>query len=172
MAKFFDYKFLLISCLTVSTFDLIKSRDCGCAAGGEQEVQAPKMARKQPQRKKKRATAKHILNFKNLVTKYDDNELKAFEAEVKESNLPVVVDFYSKTCGPCKSLKPALKEVAEQYEGKIKFIKINTSNFPKLKKQEGISGVPHIKYFKNGKQVGQHRGAGDKKRRKQKICRT
>ena len=74
-----------------------------------------------------------------------------FEAEVVQSPLPVVVDFYATWCGPCKRLSPMLDELAGPLTSKIKFVKINVDEAPNLSQRFGIQAIPTLIFFKNGK---------------------
>lgn len=76
-----------------------------------------------------------------------------FDAEVAQSPLPVVVDFYATWCGPCKILSPMLDELAGPLTSKIKFVKINVDVAPRLAQRLEIQGVPTLVFFKNGKVV-------------------
>jgi thioredoxin 1 len=73
-----------------------------------------------------------------------------FDAEVVQSSLPVVVDFYATWCGPCKRLSPLLDELAGPLTSKIKFVKINVDEAPTLSQRFGIQAIPTLIFFKNG----------------------
>ena len=74
-----------------------------------------------------------------------------FEQEVINSDKPVLVDFWAVWCGPCQALAPTIKEIAEEYEGKIKVGKINVDEQKELAQQYGIISIPTLIYFKDGK---------------------
>ena len=85
----------------------------------------------------------------------DDN----FEAEVLQSDLPVVVDFWAEWCGPCKMIAPTLEEVAKEYQGKVKIVKVNVDQNPTIASKYGIRGIPSLLLFKDGSIEGTKHGA-------------
>ena len=76
-----------------------------------------------------------------------------FEAEVLNSSVPVVVDFWAPWCGPCRKLGPVLDEIAEELKDKIKIVKVNTDENLKTAKEYSIIGLPSLLVFKNGQPV-------------------
>ena len=76
-----------------------------------------------------------------------------FEAEVKNSEMPVLVDFWAPWCGPCRKISPIIDDIAAEYEGKVKVVKVNTDESMKLTQEFSISGIPSILIFKNGEAV-------------------
>lgn len=85
-----------------------------------------------------------------------------FEAEVKNSDIPVVVDFWAEWCGPCKQIGPALEELSNDYSGKVKIVKINVDENPDTPAQMGIRGIPALFLFKDGQVVSNKVGAAPK----------
>ncbi len=83
----------------------------------------------------------------------------SFETDVLKSDQPVAVDFWAEWCGPCKFLNPTLDELANEFSGKVKFVKVNVDEEPQLSQQYGVMSIPTILYFKNGKIVDSTVGA-------------
>ncbi|MBI2027688.1 MAG: thioredoxin [Deltaproteobacteria bacterium] len=80
---------------------------------------------------------------------------EAFEQEVIKSATPVVVDFWAEWCGPCKALSPKIDQVAAQFQGKIRVLKMNVDDNPRTPSKFGIRGIPTLIVFKGGKVVDQ-----------------
>ncbi len=85
----------------------------------------------------------------NVIDINDSN----FESEVINSSIPVVVDFWATWCGPCRKLSPVIEEIAQTYEGKVKFTKVNVEDSVESAKKYSISGLPSLLVFKNGEAV-------------------
>jgi len=86
-----------------------------------------------------------------------------FKQEVLKSNIPVLVDFWAEWCGPCHMIAPAVKEIAKQYEGKLKVCKLNVDEAAMIASTYGIMSIPTLAIFKNGKIVEKVIGAVPKK---------
>lgn len=82
-----------------------------------------------------------------------------FEQEVLKSTEPVLVDFFAEWCGPCKAMAPALDQVAKELEGKVKIVKLDVDQNPKVTGTYGIRAMPTLIMFKDGKVAAQHTGA-------------
>ncbi|MBS6553214.1 MAG: thioredoxin [Clostridium sp.] len=76
-----------------------------------------------------------------------------FVAEVVNSSELTIVDFWAPWCGPCRKLGPVLDEIAQDFEGKIKIVKLNTDENLKTAKEYSVSGLPTLLIFKEGKPV-------------------
>jgi thioredoxin 1 len=85
-----------------------------------------------------------------------------FDAEVIQSDVPVLVDFSATWCGPCKAIAPLVGQLADEYAGKIKVGTIDIDDSPGIAQRFGIRGVPTLYIFKGGEVVGKMVGAAPK----------
>ena len=92
-----------------------------------------------------------------------------FEQEVLRSQTPAVVDFYADWCGPCRMVSPIIEQLSKEYNGKVKFVKLNTDDNPDIAMKYGIMSIPTIMIFKNGQVASTVIGAGPAAMYKQKI---
>ena len=82
-----------------------------------------------------------------------------FKEEVANSDIPVIIDFWAEWCGPCKILSPVYDKLAQDYQGKVKFMKLNIDENPKTPAEYGIRSIPTMMIFKGGEPVTQLVGA-------------
>jgi thioredoxin 1 len=78
-----------------------------------------------------------------------------FEQEVEKAESLVLVDFWAPWCGPCRALAPIIEELAAEYEGKVKVVKVNTDDSAEVAQKFHISGIPTLILFKGGEPVEQ-----------------
>ena len=92
-----------------------------------------------------------------------------FEAEVINSEVPVLIDFYADWCGPCKMMGPVVEELAKEYEGKVKIGKVNIDEQPELAQKYDVMSIPYFAFLKNGSLVSDELGAVPKDRLVRKL---
>ena len=94
---------------------------------------------------------------------------KNFEGEVVKSDIPVIIDFWADWCGPCKIMIPIFEELSSEFEGKLKFAKVNVDENSQLASRFGIRGIPCLVIANNGEEVDRIVGYVPKEVLKKKI---
>ena len=85
-----------------------------------------------------------------------------FDSEVLQSKLPVIVDFWAEWCAPCRAIAPIVKELAGEYEGQVRIVKMNIDENPAAPGRYGIRSIPTLLAFQDGQVVEQVQGARPK----------
>ena len=91
----------------------------------------------------------------NVSHTSDDN----FEADVLKSDVPVLVDYWAEWCGPCKMIAPVLDEVADEFQGRVKVMKLNIDENAQTPRKYNVRGIPTLMLFKGGDLAAQKVGA-------------
>jgi len=91
----------------------------------------------------------------NIVQVSDDT----FDSEVLKSSVPVLIDFWAPWCGPCRAIAPIVDQLATEYAGKLKIVKMNVDDNPRTPANYGVRGIPNLILFKDGQVQQQIVGA-------------
>ena len=92
-----------------------------------------------------------------------------FDQDVLKSDKPVLVDFWAPWCGPCKAIAPSIDELANEYDGKVKFVKVNVDDNPQTPARYGVRGIPNLLIIKGGQVKEQIIGAVPKAHLKKAV---
>jgi thioredoxin 1 len=96
----------------------------------------------------------------------------SFDQEVLKSAVPVLIDFWAPWCGPCKAISPIVEELAGEYQGRLKVVKMNVDDNPQTPSRYGVRGIPNLILFKGGQVADQIVGAVPKGHLVKAIDRT
>jgi thioredoxin len=96
----------------------------------------------------------------------------SFDQEVLQSDVPVLIDFWAPWCGPCKAISPVVEELAGEYQGRLKVVKMNVDDNPQTPSRYGVRGIPNLILFKSGQVADQIIGAVPKGHLVKAIDRT
>jgi thioredoxin 1 len=114
-------------------------------------------------------------NYRTYVRRYYMSEgvlevtATTWEKEVLSANGLVMIDFWAVWCGPCRIIAPTVEELAKEYAGKVKVLKLNTDENPDIASKYKIMGIPTLMFFKDGQRVDQVVGAVPKPQLKAKL---
>lgn len=89
-------------------------------------------------------------------------EVAQWQSQVLDSDVPVFVDFWAEWCGPCRMVSPVLEDLAGDYQGKVKFVKVNVDNAGELASRYNVMSIPTLILFNKGQAVDQKIGATNK----------
>lgn len=87
---------------------------------------------------------------------------ETWNSKVLESELPVFVDFWAEWCGPCRMVGPAVEQLSQELDGRVKVAKVNVDERPEIAARYGVRSIPSLLLFKGGREIGRTVGAAPK----------
>jgi len=96
------------------------------------------------------------------MTVTEVSDAKTWETDVLRSPIPVFVDFWAQWCGPCRMVSPVVEELASEYDGKVKFVKVNVDDANEIASKYNVFSIPTLALFNKGEVIGQQVGAASK----------
>ncbi|GAB5520805.1 MAG: thioredoxin [Rhodothermales bacterium] len=103
------------------------------------------------------------------MAKYITGTDANFQSEVLGSDQPVLVDFWATWCGPCRMIAPTIEQLADEFDGRAKVVKLDVDNNPQTAMQFGVRSIPTLLFFKDGQVVDSLIGAVPKKKLSEKL---
>jgi len=117
-----------------------------------------------------RRERRHLFEERNIMSEnVKEITEDSFQSEVLSGSTPVLVDFWAPWCGPCKRIAPIVEELAAEYGGKVKFVKVDVDGNPGIAANFGIQSIPTLMLFKGGQAVDRIIGAVMKEKIKETI---
>ena len=147
-------KLLLISIISIAFLTSCKCSHSDDNSGDKQNVEAT------GSESSNETTFVKVMSYNDFIKKVWDVEANANEFEFK-GNKPCVIDFYATWCGPCKKIAPIMEKLAQEYDGKVDFYKVDTDQDQKLSMILQVRNIPTVFFMKEGAQPEKSVGAKD-----------